>query len=495
MSNKKTLANNFPRCAGVLLHPTSLPGSDSRWDRDVQGVLGASAYHFIDLLQNCGARVWQILPLVPTHSDMSPYMGLSVFAGNPNLISLDLLQNWGWLDGNIKPDDCDRQQAMHLARKNLETRKGQDYQDFQSFTREQAFWLDDYACFMAIRNEYKHCHWTGWPAPLRDREETALSDFKQQHVATIDDIKMQQFIFYRQWFALKKYANQRGVQMFGDMPIFVAHDSAEVWARPEEFDLNADGSPIHVAGVPPDYFSKTGQRWGNPLYRWSQMKSDDFYWWRQRVANALQLYDLVRIDHFRGFQAFWQIDAGEEFAINGKWIKAPGMALFKSLAKHFDYLPLVAEDLGVITDEVLELRDAFNFPGMKILQFAFDGNANNPYLPHNCPINSVVYTGTHDNDTSLGWYQDLPSHSQTYVESYLGDSGASMPWQLIRAALASTAFLAVIPMQDLMQLGSGYRMNTPGQKGENWVWRFKWDQIPAGMPERLLNLSKLFGRA
>jgi len=479
----------------VLLHPTSLPNSNTRWDRDVQGVLGASAYHFIDMLQNCGVKVWQILPLVPTHSDLSPYMGLSVFAGNPNLISLELLQNWGWLDGKLKAEDCDRQQAFHQVRSSLSARKDSDYDAWQVFMQQHRYWLEDYACFVVLRNVYQHRNWTAWPQPLRDRQADALTAFKQQHQAAIDDIKIQQFIFYRQWFALKKYANERGVHMFGDMPIFVAHDSAEVWANPDQFDLKPDGTPRHVAGVPPDYFSATGQRWGNPLYRWSHMKADDFSWWRQRVANALELYDLVRIDHFRGFQAFWQIDAGEEYAINGKWIKAPGMALFKSLSRHFEALPLVAEDLGVITDEVLELRDTFAFPGMKILQFAFDGNTHNPYLPHNCSLNSVVYTGTHDNDTSLGWYNALPSHVQTYVNSYLGDNGSSMPWNLIRAALASTAFMAVIPMQDLLQLGAGHRMNTPGVKEKNWVWRFKWEEMPAGVSERLLNLNKLFGRA
>jgi len=460
----------------------------------VQGVLGVSAYHFVDMLQNCGVKVWQILPLVPTHSDLSPYMGLSVFAGNPRLISLGLLQNWGWLDSHLKADDCPRQQVYAQLRQTLSARNDHDFQDWQNFMRSQSYWLDDFAFFSVLRDIYEHQNWSKWPSQLRDRDADALSAFEQKHQNAIDDVKMQQYVFYRQWSALRKYANDRGISLFGDMPIFVAHDSAEVWAHPDQFDLNDDGTPRHVAGVPPDYFSETGQRWGNPLYRWSQMKADNFSWWHQRVANALELYDLVRIDHFRGFQAFWQIDAAEEYAINGKWIKAPGMALFKSLSKEFEPLPLVAEDLGVITDEVTELRDTFNLPGMKILQFAFDGNPNNPYLPHNCERNSVVYTGTHDNDTTLGWYESLPSHSKTFINSYLGDSGNTMPWQLIRAALASASFMAVIPMQDLMQLGAGYRMNTPGKKDKNWVWRFSWSDLPPGMSERFLNLNKLFAR-
>jgi 4-alpha-glucanotransferase len=312
------------------------------------------------------------------------------------------------------------------------------------------------------------------------------------------DIQFEQYVFSKQWLALKRYANERHIRLFGDMPIFVAHDSAEVWANPDQFDLLPDGSTRTVAGVPPDYFSATGQRWGNPHYNWRGMKENGFAWWRQRVEHGLEWYDLIRIDHFRGFESYWEIDAAEPTAMKGHWVKTPGKALFKSLSAHFPNLPLVAEDLGTITPEVLALRDQFNFPGMKILQFGFDGDSKNPYLPHNYQPNCVVYTGTHDNDTTVNWFRLLEESTRKQVLDYLGvehgQTLQSMPWPLIRMAVASTAALAMLPMQDLLGLGDGHRMNTPGSQLANWRWRFEWSQVQGSVPERLRSMNHSYGR-
>ena len=373
------------RRMGVLLHPSSLPGSGD------MGVLGAEAYHFVDFLVSCGAKVWQILPLVPTHEDRSPYMGTSVLAGNPDLICLELLMQWGWVDDDslgkqtFNSEQSKRHAWISAAQAGFERNASSDeVEHWRLFLAQHQHWLEDYALFCLLRRQQSGRSWTEWPAPLRGREKTALAEFKRSHDDELREIQFEQFVFFKQWLALKRYANERGISLFGDMPIFVAHDSAEVWANPEQFDLLEDGSARTVAGVPPDYFSATGQRWGNPHYNWRLMKDTEFAWWRKRVENGLELYDLIRIDHFRGFESYWEIDAGEPNAIKGRWVKTPGKALFKCLSKHFDHLPLVAEDLGTITEQVLALRDQFNFPGMRILQFGFDGNATNPYLPRNC---------------------------------------------------------------------------------------------------------------
>lgn len=487
------------RCTGVLLHPTSLPGKGEL------GVLGKEAYHFVDFLLSCGAKVWQFLPLVPTHEDRSPYMGLSVLAGNPDLICLDALVQRGWLDERLLVQvaslsrDAKRQTCMAATRAGfLRTADAQEREQWRLFQEKQQYWLQDFALFCVIRRQQSGSAWTTWPLALRDRDHAALLEYERIHREALTDIQFEQYLFSKQWSDLKRYANEKGIRLFGDMPIFVAHDSAEVWANPGQFDLLADGSCRTVAGVPPDYFSATGQRWGNPHYNWRGMKDNDFSWWRQRVAHGLETYDLIRIDHFRGFESYWEIDAEEPTAIKGRWVKTPGKALFKSLSTHFPTLPLVAEDLGSITPEVLALRDQFNFPGMKILQFGFDGDAKNPYLPHNYPANCVVYTGTHDNDTSINWYRLLAESSRNQLLDYLGVTNGEpvepMPWPLIRMAVASTAVLAMIPMQDLLSLGDGHRMNTPGSQIANWRWRFDWSQIHSGIPEKLRAMNRCYGR-
>jgi 4-alpha-glucanotransferase len=481
------------RHAGVLLHPTSLPGNHLP-GCERNGDIGPEAYHFVDFLQSCGVSVWQMLPLGPTHDGGSPYMSLSVLAGNPLLISLQLLLDWGWLQTKeLKANDklgCLRQAGKHFAQR----AEPSDQQEYEQFLQRHENWLPDFALFQAIRNHQQGRSWLDWPATLRDQQSQAIAEANQQFRSEIGQICFEQFVFYKQWSALKHYANERGVLVFGDMPIFVATDSAEVWAHREYFDLGPDGKPKTVAGVPPDYFSATGQRWGNPHYNWKRMRKDDFLWWRNRIGGTLELFDLIRIDHFRGFEAYWQIDAEAETAVHGKWVKAPGEALFDSLLKHFGELPFVAEDLGTITPEVNELREKFGWPGMKILQFAFDGDVRNPYLPHNHEPNSVVYTGTHDNETTLGWFESLNDNERNGIFEYLGNVQDPMPWALIRCAMASTANLSVIPMQDVLSLGKGQRMNTPGVRDGNWSWRFEWSDVPSDVAGRLRHLVKMYGR-
>jgi 4-alpha-glucanotransferase len=476
------------RHAGILLHPTSLPGKQANGD------LGPEAYHFVDFLQSCGASVWQVLPLGPTHDGGSPYMGLSVLAGNPQLISLKLLVDWGWLaEKELKANDklASMQQAAGHFRSRASAAEQEEYSEF---VQRHESWMADFALFQAIRKQQQGRSWLDWPAPARDKQTHAMADLKKQLQTDIEQIYFQQFVFFKQWLALKSYANERGVLIFGDMPIFVALDSAEVWAHREYFDLAPDGKPKTIAGVPPDYFSKTGQRWGNPHYNWKRMREDDFLWWRNRIGGSLELYDLMRIDHFRGFEAYWEIDADAPTAMDGKWVKAPGKALFSTLLKTFGELPFVAEDLGTITPEVDALRENFGWPGMKILQFAFDGHVDNPYLPHNHVPDSVVYTGTHDNDTTVSWFNSLSDRDKKGIYEYLGNVQEPMPWALIRSAIASTANLAVIPMQDILSLGNGHRMNTPGVSDGNWSWRFQWSQVRDDIGERFHHLVRMYGR-
>lgn len=481
------------RRAGVLLHPTSLPGGIGLGD------LGPDAYKFIDFLAASGISVWQMLPLVPTHGDLSPYQGLSVHAGNPLLISLELLQEWGWLDNSIESESDDfvefRNRMVHHAHRGFRDHADQAVlNEFDSFVQTNNHWLQDYSLFQAIRLAQGNRQWLDWPEALRDHDAQALINAEKTLVESIDYIRFEQFVFFRQWNYLHKYARDCGIAMFGDMPIFVAHDSAEVWAHREYFTLDKNGNAEIVAGVPPDYFSETGQRWGNPHYRWDKMQADDFQWWKTRMACQLEMFDWVRIDHFRGFEAYWEIAAHEETAMNGRWVKAPGDELFESLHKTFDPLPLVAEDLGIITKEVDALRKKYHLPGMKILQFAFGGNSDNPYLPHNQTVDSVVYTGTHDNDTTLGWYISLPVETQAHVAEYLGYPSEPMPWPLIRTALASVASLTIIPMQDLLALNSQHRMNIPGTSDNNWRWRFSWEQVDEKLAPRIKGLLELYQR-
>jgi 4-alpha-glucanotransferase len=481
------------RRAGVLLHPTSLPGGAGSGD------LGPDAYRFVDFLGAAGISVWQMLPLVPTHGDLSPYQGLSVHAGNPLLISLALLQEWGWLEADIEavPDNFIDYRLAMLKQAHqgfLERADDGARAELHDFVTRNSHWLQDYALFQAVRQDQGHGHWLDWPEALRDRDPDALTKAEKTLSDSIDLIRFEQFVFFRQWRYLHDYARRHGVIMFGDMPIFVAHDSAEVWAHREYFTLDEHGRAEVVAGVPPDYFSATGQRWGNPHYRWDRMAGEGFKWWKARMKTQLHMFDWVRIDHFRGFEAYWEIPADEETAINGHWVEAPGDALFEALHEEFDPMPLVAEDLGTITPEVEALRKKYALPGMKILQFAFGGEADNPYLPHNQTEDSVVYTGTHDNDTTLGWYQSLPPETQQQVVEYLGYPGEEMPWPLIRSALASVACLAIVPMQDLLALGSDDRMNTPGTMDDNWRWRFDWQQVNDELALRVRCLVRQYGR-
>jgi 4-alpha-glucanotransferase len=481
------------RRAGILLHPTSLPGSVGNGD------LGADAHRFVDFLAQAGFSVWQMLPLGPTHRDGSPYHALSLHAGNPMLVSLEQLVKWGWLDpdGAGEAANATAYRLERLAQAHdtfMKRASGFEIEAFEDFINTEAHWLEDYALYRALRRQFSGQAWFQWPAPLRGREPEALAAARVRLIDEIAHVCFEQFVFARQWQALRAYALDRNLLLFGDMPIFVAHDSVDVWTHPEYFQLDENGMPTVVAGVPPDYFSAQGQRWGNPLYRWDRMQADGFRWWIARMTTEFRRFDLLRVDHFRGFEACWEIPAADETAVNGRWVKAPGEALFESLLRHFGSLPLVAEDLGMITPEVLALRDKYELPGMEILQFAFDSGADNPYLPHNHRKMGVVYTGTHDNDTTLAWFENLPAEQQLRVVEYLGYPHEPMPWPLLRAALASVSQLAIVPMQDVLGLGRGQRMNTPGTNEDNWRWRFEWEQIAPDLGERLLRMARLYGR-
>jgi 4-alpha-glucanotransferase len=471
------------RRGGVLLHITSLPS----------GTIGADAYRFVDFLSESGMTIWQMLPLGPTHSDQSPYQCLSAHAASNKLICLDQigLQDWADLD----PFESDVENVIKVAYPQFEQRASdQQKSEFTIFCQHQADWLDDYVLFCEIRESQQNQAWFEWPEALRKRDEAALSSFKGVYQQALTIRKFEQFLFFQQWKALKQYANNKGVLLFGDMPIFVAHDSADVWANSTLFTLDEQGQSTRVAGVPPDYFSDTGQRWGNPLYQWPEHEQQDYLWWQQRLTTQLALFDLIRIDHFRGFEACWEIPANCETAIDGYWVKAPGEALLDKLVSVFGELPLVAEDLGIITTEVTALREKYAMPGMKILQFAFGGGADNPYLPHHHQSDSVAYTGTHDNDTTLGWYRALDDQTKNYITDYFGQSNEDIAWQFNRVALQSVAHLAVLPMQDILALDGSHRMNVPGTTDGNWVWSFEWDRLEQDTSERLKHLNALYGR-
>ncbi len=493
----------IPRSSGILLHPTSLPG---RFDI---GDLGGEAYAFVDFLAAAGQSWWQILPLGPTGYGNSPYSAYSAFAGNPLLICLERLVESGDLDlldiEGVSMAEGEahygfvqsfKERLLHKASQRFwKTPTTKRHQAFDKFCREQAYWLNDYAIFQALRRHFKDASWHSWPAPIRNRTQSALHEYGTLLAEPIRHHKYVQFTFFEQWAVLKEYANQHGIGIIGDIPIFVAYDSADVWANPQLFHLDEEGQPTVVAGVPPDYFSKTGQRWGNPLYRWERMAEDGFSWWLARFRANLQLTDLVRIDHFRGFDASWNIDAEEPTAINGRWVAVPGAALFQRLQQELGHnLPLIAEDLGVITPEVEALRNSFGLPGMKILQFAFGDDADNPYLPHNLTRDCVIYTGTHDNDTSLGWWQSLKKTEQDRVRNYLGHNGKDMPMDLIRLAMASVASLSIFPLQDVLSLDGSARMNIPGKPSDNWCWRFKPGALKKDSARQLAELVTLYGR-
>ena len=493
MGKPKYHSSLSSRRAGVMLHITSLPGPGRNGD------LGDEARHFVDFLVDSGFSYWQILPVGPTRSDNSPYSTSSIHAGNPLLINLDYLVHRGWLDGaKLNSKSLSREKrllALHQAWGGFKRYADEQQQSrLTNFVQEHRYWLDDYALFRAIRKDQECKVWWEWPEELRDRSESALADIKQRLSHEIDYVHFEQFVFFQQWEDMKAYANQRGVKLFGDMPIFVAHDSAEVWANQSDFLLDEHGMPTVVAGVPPDYFSETGQRWGNPLYNWEHLQKSGFSFWVQRLKTQLALYDLIRIDHFRGFESYWEIAAEEETAINGRWVSAPGEALFARLNQEYKGLPLVAEDLGIITPEVESLRDSFSLPGMKVLQFAFSGDVKNPHLPFKYPPNSVVYAGTHDNDTTIGWYESLDQDTKSYVDDFLGNSSLDMPWPMIWKVLASPSDLAILMMQDLLELGGEHRMNTPGTTEGNWEWRFDWEKVDSGLAAKLRRRNFMYGR-
>ena len=491
------------RRSGILLHPTSLPGKQSI------GSLGQEAYDFVDFLEATGQSVWQTLPLGPTGYGHCPYSSFSAFAGNPLLINLALLVEAGdlqqseLLQSSPETTRADFTAAtklqlpvLHSACENFKQRGTPARQQaFNNFCHQQAFWLDDYALFTALRKKQQDQCWQHWPEAIKQRDNSTLLKVEEQQQESIYLQKYLQFIFFEQWFSLKKYANNKGIEIFGDLPIFVAEDSADVWAHQELFYLDEQGRSTLVAGVPPDYFSATGQRWGNPLYRWERMAEDNFSWWQTRFRWNLELFDLLRVDHFRGFSSCWAIPAAETTAKNGDWMEVPGEQLFTLLQQEFNPLPIIAEDLGIITPEVEQLRDRFGFPGMKILQFAFDSGPDNPYLPANHIPNSVIYTGTHDNNTTLGWWNALDTTARQKVRDYLQNPCENIPWPLIETALASCANLAIIPLQDILSLPAAARMNIPGTATENWQWRFQSEDLTTAIADRLKNLSQLYGRS
>jgi 4-alpha-glucanotransferase len=491
------------RRSGLLLHPTALSGPEGL------GTLGEEAFAFVDFLAAAGQSVWQILPLGPTGYGDCPYSSFSAFAGNPALISLAGLARAGDLQASDLPPAVSAVQRIdfeqcRLSRRPLLAKAGEIFfnsrqtsprhQAFADFCAAQASWLNDYAFYRAMREEQKQLLWQAWPPSLRNREEAALRQWGETLAAEIAQEKYLQFVFFEQWTALKNYANQHGIRIFGDLPIFVAYDSVDVWANRRLFQLDAEGKPLLIAGVPPDYFSEDGQLWGNPLYAWDQMAKDGYAWWKARLQWNLHLFDLVRIDHFRGFEACWAVPATARTAVSGSWQAGPGAEFFHQMRQQLGDLPLIAEDLGIITPAVEQLRDQFNLPGMKILQFAFDSGPQNPYLPHQYPQNAVVYTGTHDNNTSLAWWQDQDPRAKQRIREYLDSACRDMPWPLIRSALASTARLAIIPLQDCLKLGADSRMNLPGTASGNWNWRLLPGQLAPDIGQRLQKLGELFDR-
>jgi len=499
----------FERASGVLLHPTSLPGPYGIGD------LGPSAYRFVDWLADSGCKLWQILPLGPTGYGDSPYQCFSAFAGNPYLISPDFLLQDDLLHSDdlaeipdFPVDTVDfgrlipwKLNLLERAFIRFKSAPQLVHRDYERFYAENDSWLPDYTLFMALKEANGGGAWDGWPEALRKRDEDSLAEAGQRHADAVERFSFYQFIFFRQWANLREHAHQRGVQIIGDIPIFVAYDSADVWANPELFYLGEDGLPTVVAGVPPDYFSRTGQLWGNPLYRWDVLKAGGYDWWIARFSAMLRQVDVVRLDHFRGFAGYWEIPAGSPTAENGRWVPGPGEDFLKVLKAALvnastglsTGLPIIAEDLGEITPDVIELRDQFNLPGMKILQFAFSG-PDNPFLPHNFPTNCVTYTGTHDNDTARGWYESAPEHERDFARRYLMTDGENFTQDLIRAAWGSVAVYAIAPMQDLLGLGTEARMNYPSTLGGNWVWRVDEEALSDELRGRLVELNYLYRR-
>jgi 4-alpha-glucanotransferase len=495
----------FQRSAGILLHPTSLPGKFGIGD------LGYEAYNFVNFLESAGQKLWQVFPLGPTGYGDSPYQCFSAFAGNPFIISPEKLRDYGFLaDEDISNppsfdphkiefgDVIDYKSSLNKkAFENFKLDKKGLEKEYSAFIKDNKDWLEDFSLFMALKNHHDGEEWTKWERDLVVRKPKVIKEWKEKLSDQIYFYNFVQYVFEKQWKELRSYANKKGIKIIGDIPIFVAFDSSDVWSQKEYYSVDKDGKLLSVAGVPPDYFSVTGQLWGNPLFNWKEMEKDDFLWWRRRIVKLLGLVDIIRIDHFRGFEAYWEIPGDAENAIKGRWVKGPGAKLFSIIEKYLGKLPIMAEDLGVITKSVADLRDKFEFPGMKILQFAFGTDMETKFLPHNIPFNSVVYTGSHDNDTTRGYFEkerykgsDIYSHAQKYLNYY----GEDITFELIRAAYRSTADTVVIPMQDILNLNGDARMNFPGTLGGNWTWRFKWDQVPYELANCYNEMSLLYER-
>ncbi len=484
------------RRAGVLLHVTSLPGEFKSGD------IGHQAYRFIEFLSAHGFKIWQMLPLGPTHDDRSPYQCLSAHAGNPLLISLDWLVDRQWLiksnrDAQVD-DDVYRKENLKLAYKVFKDKSESVWMDrFETFRFKHQLWLEDYSLFTVIKEINSGLPWYDWPEDYKHRENHAIKKIKVEFSDELAFVEFEQFVFYTQWQEIREYARKHSVELFGDMPIFVARDSADVWAYKECFLMNKEGEMKFVAGVPPDAFSETGQRWGNPLYDWEYLQQTQFEWWLSRFESQLEQFDILRIDHFRGLEACWHIPADDPTAISGFWELVPGKELLSKLFERFEYLPLIAEDLGVITESVIELKHCFDIPGMKVLQFAYDGNNENPHLPHCHHVHDIVYSGTHDNDTTLGWVLDNNSHDHKYFMEYseLGNSDAEKSViNLIRQAMMSVSFISIIPMQDLLMLDGEARMNLPGTTVDNWQWRFEWSQVRHEIVSKITQYIQIYQR-
>ncbi len=494
----------FPRSSGLLLHPTSLPGYYGIGD------LGEWAYHFVDFLEAAGQTIWQVLPLGPTSYGDSPYQSLSAFAGNPLLISLDKLIGAGWLTGedvaahptfpdylvDYGPVITYHNQMLDLAyRRFVANAQPEQRSAFEAWCQQESSWLDDFTLFVALKNANGGKAWVEWPEGEALRQPAAVAEARRNYANEIDEHRWRQWVFYEQWSELKSYANSKGIRIIGDIPIFVAHDSSDVWGNRELYSLDETGQPTVVAGVPPDYFSATGQRWGNPLYRWDVMAKDNYAWWIRRIRAMLSLVDIIRIDHFRGFEAYWEVPASEETAVKGQWVPGPGSKFFDSVRDQLGELPIVAEDLGVMTPGVEALRDAYNLPGMKVLQFAFTNECeDSDYLPHNFVSNCIVYTGTHDNNTTVGWWREVSDGIHACTERYIGHKISKPNWSLIRLAMMSVAHTAIFPLQDIWGFGPDTRMNLPGAPSGNWGWRFTPEWLSNPAKERLADLTRLYGR-
>jgi len=496
------------RAAGILLHPTSLPGPHGVGD------LGAAAYRFVETLEAAHQTIWQMMPLGPVGLGNSPYAASSAFAGFPLLIALDELAARGWLDRHdldapdFPPAQVQFQDAATFKMERLrkafgrfeQSASARDRGSLEAFQDRQRAWLDDFALFMALKDAHDGAGWMDWERPLALREPDALAKARRDQAADIRFHQWVQWIFFEQWASVRKHANDRGIMIVGDIPIFVALDSADVWVHREQFQMDEE-LPKVVAGGPPDAFSKTGQRWGNPIYDWDRMAQTDFRWWLDRFRATLELVDTVRLDHFRGFAAYWSVPADEETAIHGAWVPGPGKALFDTVAAELGHIPMIVEDLGEITPDVIVLRESLGFPGMKVLQFAFGDDAHDgvpqgmsPYLPHNYQPNCVVYTGTHDNDTTVGWFASLGDDERASVLRYVGTDGSRIARDLTRLAYQSVATIAIIPLQDLLELGAEARINVPGRPEHNWTWRYQDGMIQPHHTEWLAELTAATAR-